>query len=482
MTQDDIFYREPYRPQWHYSPPCGWMNDPNGLVFYDGEYHLFFQFYPASIEQGPKHWGHAVSTDLVHWQTLPIALYPDAIGAIWSGSVVVDADNTSGLVPGGGLVAMYSYENQSQGIAYSQDRGRTWTKYAGNPVLAAAARDFRDPKIIWYAPAQQWVMVLAAGQEVRFFTSPDLLTWSQSGRFSAGHLVGVWEVPDLFPLTINGTTHWVLLVSVSAGAPAGGSGIQYFIGQFDGATFRVDDPARVLWLDYGADNYAGITFDNLPRRLYIGWMSNWVYAGRTPTTPWRGAMTLPRELTLAHTPDGLRLVQTPAPELAALRGPGRTVPPQALEGTVLTGIQGRRLEISATLTAGSAERFGLSVHHQAGGSTRILYNTRVGQLLIGRSDQTPQGPIDGFNPAFGVPLALDDGRLTLHVFVDESSVEVFTADGIAVMTAQSFGDPAADGLAVFAEGGRATLEHLEVYPLAGIWSPPPRRQEFDFCG
>jgi fructan beta-fructosidase len=223
MVQNTDLYHEPYRPQFHYSPPCNWMNDPNGLVYDEGEYHLFYQHYPDDVTAGPMHWGHAVSTDLIHWQTLPIALYPDEIGPIWSGSIVADRQNTSGLIPDGGLVALYSYQNQSQGLAYSSDHGRTWTKYAGNPVIEARAKDFRDPKVFWHDDTGQWVMVLAAGSEVQIFTSTNLLDWEYRSRFTNGDRRGVWEVPDLFPLEIEGQTKWVLLVALTPAARRAGT-------------------------------------------------------------------------------------------------------------------------------------------------------------------------------------------------------------------------------------------------------------------
>ena len=272
-------YSEPYRPQFHFSPPNGWMNDPNGLVYYEGEYHLFYQHNPAAAVWGPMHWGHAVSRDLVHWENLPIALYPDAIGAIWSGTVVVDADNTSGLVPGGGLVALFSYENQTQGAAFSTDRGRTWQMYASNPILPALETDFRDPKVIWHQPTARWVMVISAKQVIKFFTSENLLDWEFASDFGDwGFYGGVWEVPDLFPLSVDGQEKWVLIVSINPGGPAGGNGTRYYIGDFDGQTFTNDYPGTLTWLDYGADNYAGTTWNNAQdgRRLFAGWMSNWM--------------------------------------------------------------------------------------------------------------------------------------------------------------------------------------------------------------
>jgi len=485
MAQTDDFYREPYRPQFHYSPPCGWLNDPNGMVYFDGEYHLFYQFFPNAIVQGPKHWGHAVSSDLIHWETLPIALYPDEIGAIWSGSAVADHENTSGLVPGGGIVAIYSYENQSQGIAYSTDRGRTWTKYAGNPVIPSPGKDFRDPKVFWHSETNQWVMVISMGQEIQWFTSPNLIDWEYVSRFTGGHVAGVWEVPDLFPLEIDGETKWVLLVSVTTLAPAGGSGIQYFIGNFDGKTFTNDYPNQILWLDYGPDNYAGTTWDNEPdgKRIYIGWMSNWQYAEATPTSPWRGATTLARELRLVRTSEGIRLAQSPAGNIDSLRTLIGKWENLDLSGeTVLNDVRGRSLEIIAEFEGGTAERFGIDLHRGENNRTRIVYNSAQSQLLISRSDTTETGTINAFNPAFGAPTALDNNRLGLHIYLDESSVEVFAQDGLISLTSQTFVNPSNEGVALFADNGAVKVTSLEIYALDRIWSNPARLNHFNFCG
>lgn len=472
MAQDQPVYRESYRPQYHFSPICGWMNDPNGMVYYEGEYHFFYQYSPL-VSRGPMHWGHAVSPDLVHWQTLPIALYPDEHGPIWSGSAVVDADNTSGLVPGGGLVAIFSYENQSQGIAYSTDKGRSWTKYPGNPVIPALAQDFRDPKVFWNDATHLWTMVLAAGHEIQFYTSPNLIDWEKRSSFSGGYVNAIWEVPDLFPLEIDGQTKWVLLVSVSTGSPSGGNGIQYFIGSFDGATFTPDDPTGVRWLDYGSDNYAGTTWDNAPdgRRIYIGWLGNWAYAWNVPTERWRGAATLPRELRLVNTPTGIRLAQAIPAAFASLRHPLDTRDNVALSGDLpIAGVKGRALEIIAEFQPGDAVRFGLDVHQGEGGRTRIIHNAEQELLLILRPYQTESGMIENFTAAFGAPLALDGGTLRLHLFVDESSVEALAQDGLISISATTYVNPENDGLSAFAEGGGATLTHLEVYALDTVWT------------
>ena len=473
MAQDTSLYHEPYRPQYHFSPPCGWMNDPNGMVYYQGEYHFFYQYSPQ-VSKGPIHWGHAVSPDLVHWQNLPMALYPDDVGGpIWSGSAVVDADNTSGLVPGGGLVAIFSYENQSQGVAYSTDRGRSWTKYAGNPVIPAMAKDFRDPKVFWDAPRSRWAMVLAVGHEMQLYTSPNLLDWTLRSHFSEGQTQPIWEVPDLFPLQIDGQTKWVLLISLSGMSPAGGNGIQYFIGDFDGDRFSNDNPNTILWLDYGADNYAGTTWSDAPddQRIYIGWLSNWQSAFALPTANWRGGATLPRELRLVKTPDGIRLAQMPVPSFDQLRTPLGTWDNLELSGDMpLDNVQGRRLEIIAEFEAGTAKRFGLDVHRGADSKTRIVYNMAQSQLLVSRPDGSEAGAIANFTTAFGAPTPLENGRLRLHLYVDEASVETFAQDGLITLSAQTFGSWQADGVAVFADQGDAKLVHLEIYALASIWS------------
>jgi fructan beta-fructosidase len=291
------------------------------LVYFEGEYHLFYQYHPNDVVWGPMHWGHAVSKDLIHWETLPIALFPDEHGTIFSGCVVVDADNTSGLVSGGGLVAVYSYHTQAQGVACSQDCGRTWIKYENNPVLPALQRDFRDPKVFWYE--DRWVMVIAAGRTLMFLRSPDLLHWETMSEFDGSYRGGIWEVPDLFPMEIEGVTKWVLIVSVNPTAPAGGGGTRYFVGSFDGRAFIDDYPDQTLWFDWGADNYAGSTYSNIAdeRRLFIAWMNNWVYAEIIPTSVWRGAMTIPRELSLIRTTEGIRLAQRPVSALDKLRKP-----------------------------------------------------------------------------------------------------------------------------------------------------------------
>ena len=327
---------EHFRPLYHFTPPAHWMNDPNGLVYFEGEWHLFYQYNP----DGKLYWGHAVSTDLTRWTHLPIALSPDADGVVFSGSAVVDHDDVTGFFGGGpGLVALWTRHGdltppggpEAQCLSYSRDRGRTWTAYEGNPVVPNPdAPDFRDPKVTWHEASGRWVMALAVGQHIEFSVSPDLKAWDRASAFGVGHgsHEGVWECPDLFELPVDGPdgeTRWVLIVSISG---PGGSQTQYFVGDFDGRTFTNGNPPEtVLWADGGADNYAAVSWSDVPasdgRRVWIGWMSNWLYGWQVPTEGWQGAMTLPRVLGLRVTEAGIRLTQTPARELEARRGPER---------------------------------------------------------------------------------------------------------------------------------------------------------------
>lgn len=460
------------RPHFHFTPPSQWMNDPNGLVYFEGEYHLFYQYHPDSLVHGPMHWGHAVSRDLVGWEHLPVALYPDAVGQIWSGGAVVDHANSSGLVPGGGLVAIFSYHDQSQGIAYSRDRGRTWTMYEGNPVIPSPGTDFRDPKVFWHADTGQWVMVIVKGQIAQIYQSPDLIHWTLASTFGEGQGAhgGVWEVPDLFPLTMDGETRWVMLISVGDGAPAGGTGVQYFVGQFDGTTFVNDNPPGVtLWLDAGPDNYAGTTWNDTPdgRRVYIGWMNNWEYGKQIPASTWRGSMTVPREFRLRRTPEGVRLAQLPVDQVKTLRDAGqqwaneRVKPGQNL----LAGVRGQVLDIEATFEVGSAAEFGLKVHQGEGCETVIAYDAVNGQLVVNRERSGDVNFHEAFAGRYAVPLLPVEGRISLRILVDYSSVEVFGNEGAVAMTAQVFPPPGSDRLEVFAVGGDVTLVALAVYPL-----------------
>ncbi len=506
-TTEAATYLEPHRPQLHFTPDAHWMNDPNGMVYYDGEYHLFYQYYPDSTVWGPMHWGHAVSTDLVHWDHLPIALYPDSLGYIFSGSAVVDENNTSGLGKDGQppLVAIFTYHNpereaagredyQYQGMAYSNDRGRTWTKYAQNPVVKndTGIRDFRDPKVRWDDGSGQWVMTLAAQDHITFYGSQNLIDWTHLSDFGyelGGH-GGVWECPDMFPLAVSDSdsTKWVLLVSINPGAPNGGSGTQYFVGDFNGKKFTPDpsfvgdvEDGRGVWLDYGRDNYAGVTWSDIPetdgRRLFLGWMSNWTYANVVPTERWRSAMTVPRELTLHRSPDGYRIFSTPVGELEALRsasfmlsGGEEASTASLTEKFAAPASTPRELELSYELQAGSTARFGVELSNDRGERYRIGYDAGRKQYF---SDRSAAGD-HAFSEAFGdtldvAPRIATEPLVTLHLILDRSSAELFADGGATTVTELFFPSEDFDRVRLFAEGGGVRLLEGKGYLLRSIW-------------
>lgn len=466
----------PRRPRVHFAAPAGWLNDPNGLVYLDGEYHLFYQHHPGSLVWGPMHWGHAVSRDLVQWEQLPIALAPDEQGMIFSGSAVVDSGNTAGF-GAGALVAIFTHHRpgrEVQSLAFSTDRGRSWEKYTGNPVLAPADAppDFRDPRVLWYegAGGGHWVMLLAVGQETWFYTSPDLKRWRKVSSFGAGHSAhsGVLECPELVCLPVDGgpERRWVLVVGVQRGGPAGGSGVRYFVGSFDGESFTSDDPPDVVrWADYGADFYAAQAWQNAPggRTLWLAWMSNWAYARETPAATWRGMMSAPRELALASDGGQLRLVQRLTPELTA----GWPAPQSFRDLTIpagrlaLDGVRGEILLLEATfdVSGAAARSLGLRVRVGGGAGIAVGYDREREELYLDRS-QAWWG--SGGQVIQAAPLAPRDGLVRINILVDTASVEVFADEGRVVLTSQAFPPPDCAGVELFAEGGAARLAELKV--------------------
>lgn len=480
---------ETHRPQFHFSPQRNWINDPNGLVFHDGEYHLFFQYNPFGDQWGHMSWGHAVSTDLLHWQELPVAIPEDERVSIFSGSVVVDAANSSGFGRDGvaPLVAVYTgclrrpEGGQAQELAFSTDRGRTWTKYAGNPVLDLGLRDFRDPKVFWHAPSARWVMVVVVPDDrcAKFYASQDLKAWQWLSDFAApfdGD--GIWECPDLIELPDPaGGTAWLFKVDVFGGHPSGGTGARLFVGRFDGTRFTPEPEDAPRWADFGADFYAALSWAHLPgapaQALWLGWMSCHRYARHLPTSPWRGAMSVPRTLALARdAAGGWQLRQQPVPVLARLRG--TPVQREVLELThaeapiaLPAHADGRALDISLTLRPGGARACGLVVHAGAGSTgTRIGWDAARGEVFIDRAASgflPPDDPLYGRRHAGPWPV---DGPLRLRVLVDRCSVEVFVGDGELVLTDQVFPPDEARGLALFADGGGARFEAFTAWPLA----------------
>ncbi|MGV3641101.1 MAG: glycoside hydrolase family 32 protein [Adhaeribacter sp.] len=491
---DSAAYTEAHRPRYHFSPPAGWMNDPNGMVYHQGEYHLFYQHNPDSTVWGPMHWGHAVSKDLVHWENRPIALYPDSLGTIFSGSAVSDEQNTSGLGSADNppLVAIFTYhlaegekngrkDYQTQGLAYSLDKGRTWKKYAQNPVLPnPGLKDFRDPKVSWHAPSRQWVMALAVGDRIEFYGSPNLKSWkklSQFGGKGIGAHGGVWECPDLFPLEVNGQQKWVLFVSINPGGPQGGSATQYFVGNFDGRQFTWDrKPGTPLWVDHGADNYAGVTWANVPaadgRRLFLGWMSNWQYANEVPTSTWRSAMTIPRELKLVKTPADVRLTSTPVKELQQLRTRTEIIKARDIADTLelseALNLKQPLLELQLNLALPAGKDLVLRFSNNRGEHLDVGYAAANRQLYI---DRSKAGKAD-FKPEFAArhnaPLTLENGRLQLHVFLDVASVEVFANNGLGVMTDIFFPSEPFTRVQLIGPGAKV-LEGSNAYVLQSVW-------------
>jgi sucrose-6-phosphate hydrolase SacC (GH32 family) len=647
------YYSEPFRPQFHFTPEKNWMNDPNGLVFYEGEYHLFYQYNPFGNQWGHMSWGHAVSPDMVHWQHLPLAL-PEADGVmIFSGSAVVDWNNSSGFGKNGKppMVAIYtgcradSDGVQFECIAYSNDKGRTWTKYAGNPVINRNSKDFRDPKVQWYAPTKSWIMTvsLSAEHKVCFYGSQNLKDWTLLSQFGpAGATGGVWECPDLFELPVPGTDEkrWVLAVNINPGSIAGGSGGQYFIGQFDGTKFTpdpgsilqptpafapageviadfegtnygdwkttgdafgsgpaqgrladqnpvdgylghglvnsyfhgdastgtltspefeitkkylnfligggsqketrmdllvngqvvrtasgddaerlawkswnvsefknqkavlqivdqatggwghinvdqitlADAPAHpaaesALWFDYGPDYYAAVSWSDIPksdgRRLWLGWMSNWQYGQDVPTSPWRSAMSIPREVGLRKTSEGIRLVQKPVREMEKLRDQhfkfkGGDIA-DANAWLAKNHIQGNQLELAVELEPQSAGIEGVKVLKGDKEQTVIGVDRERGTVFV---DRTQSGNVN-FHPKFSgvydAPLAARDAKVKLHIFVDACSVEVFVNDGEKVFTMLAFPSADSRGVEFFGADKSAKIRSLDVWTLKSIW-------------
>ena len=450
-------YQEPFRPQYHFTPESGWMNDPNGLVYHDGVYHLFYQYYPHATVWGPMHWGHATSEDMTHWKHQPIALFPDEKGLIFSGSAVVDKNNTSGFGANGKvpLVAIFTYHNmqgeksgettfQTQGIAYSLDNGTTWTKYEGNPVIGnTGIRDLRDPKVFWHEASESWIMALVAGDFLKLYRSKNLKEWDNISDFgkNQGAKGGVWECPDLFKIKIEGSDEekWVLLISIGSGAPNGGSGTQYFIGDFDGTTFT-SDQKELKWLDWGTDNYAGVTYNNTPKgeRIFIGWMSNWQYALKTPATTWRSAMTLPRKLSVQKIGGEYTLFNSPLSQIDALGSSTRMDTLDISFGKPYTLSNSTLGEANVSFSM-PIQDVKLTFSNEIGEKTSVILDAASALLML---DRTESGKT-AFNYEFGNKLhyaAMKNLPKTLDfaIYLDRSSIEVFLNGGQYAMTDQIF--------------------------------------------
>ena len=479
-------YNDTHRPQFHFSPKANWMNDPNGMVYHNGTYHLFFQYYPEGTIWGPMHWGHATSKDLVHWNEQAIALYPDSLGWIFSGSAVYDKDNTSGLGKNGKmpLVAIFTHHNsklekegrkdyQYQSIAYSLDEGQTWTKYEGNPVLQnPGIIDFRDPKVRWNEDVRKWIMTLATKDRITFYSSPDLKNWNKESEFgeNVGAHGGVWECPDLFPMSLNGKTMWVLLVSINPGGPNKGSATQYFVGDFDGKTFKPYS-TETKWVDWGTDNYAGVTWSNTgDRRIFLGWMSNWQYANVVPTEKWRSAMTIPRELSLKAIDNSIFLASEPVKELRKIMPKTYTMNNTLVNGSLDLSdqIQAFNGQYQLKFSSDQMTNYSIVLSNDGGEELVIGFDKKANQYYI---DRSKAGKIDfekGFGAKHTAPRISVDAGTDVTLVVDVASVELFADGGLTVMTDIVFPNKTLNKVSIKSVDG-LMLKSLSYSKIDGIW-------------
>lgn len=427
---------EQYRPQVHYTPAKNWINDPNGMVYVDGTYHLYYQYNPQGNDWGNMSWGHATSTDLMHWQEQPVAMVRNEWGDIFSGSAVLDKENVAGF-GANAIIAFYtgSGEHQQQCMAYSTDGGMTYTQYEGNPVIAnTELPDFRDPKVVWHEESKTWIMCLALGwaHQIEFWGSKNLKNWEKLSTFTSDSdrsNVGQWECPDLLRMPYNGGEKWVLIVSNNPGGPVGGSGTEYFVGDFDGKEFKAMDLNYPLWIDYGSDNYAGVTWSNAPggRYILIGWMNNWNYCGNVPCNPWRSAMTLPRELTLKEYNGTPLLTAAVVKELDGIAGEW-----QSAAG----GNLGKQDAFEARVKINLNENSTIRLENSYGEYFDIDVNASARKLIAKRTSSTGEVKFNNLFslPSIQAPFNTDADEMELHIVADCSSVEIFSADGTCVMT------------------------------------------------
>ncbi len=501
-----------YRPIYHHTPLYGWMNDGNGMVYKDGEYHLYFQYNPYGSKWGNMHWGHSVSKDLVHWKHLAPAIARDTLGHIFSGSSVVDKNNTSGFGKNA-IVALYTSADiiknrQIQSMAYSNDNGRTFTKYWDNPVLTPfdGLKDFRDPKVFWYEPKQAWYMIVSADKEMRFYRSHNLIDWTYISAFGRGYGAqpNQFECPDFFPLMVDGKQKWVMIVNINPGCMFGGSATEYFIGTFDGTKFTCDDKAdEAKFLDYGKDHYATVTFSNTGSRIVaVPWMSNWQYANVTPIKQYRGANALPRELFLFQKDGEVYMGAKPVEELNAMRKDTRVYPDleqiiEDVKKNVFSNNDGA-FELHADIQANDARLAGIDLTNDKGEKTKIYLDLQSKRLVMDRTesgliefgkqavphdierdydmhlhhnDNTPMRKINSVNYqndfALGTwaPLNLCDGKTYhLDIYVDKCSVEIFVDGGRIAMTNLVFPTKPYNNLHFYSDG-KADIKNIKVYKL-----------------
>ncbi|RGZ53260.1 DUF4980 domain-containing protein [Phocaeicola plebeius] len=476
----DMTNKEKFRPVYHHTPAYGWMNDPNGMFYKDGVYHLYFQYNPYGSVWGNMHWGHSTSTDLMHWKFEGCAIVPDAWGAIFSGSCVVDHENTAGFGKEA-VVAFYTSAKaspwgdvQSQSMAYSLDNGKTFVKYEGNPILTSSEKDFRDPKVFWYAPGKHWVMMLAVGQHMEIYSSVNLKEWKKESEFGAmqGAHGGVWECPDLVEIPVEGTREkkWVLICNLNPGGPFGGSAAQYFVGSFDGKKFVNESPTQTKWMDWGKDNYATVTWNNAPdgRCIALGWMSNWQYANNVPTRQYRSANTLARDLTLYREGQELYLKSTPSVEVKKARGKKVSIPSfrvsEKHEIVNLFEEKQGAYEVEILIQNAGASKIAFCLLNDKGEKVSMYYDLNRKQFVMDRSES---GTVDFSKdfPAVTVAPANVDKELTLRLFVDRSSIEAFGEDGKFVMTNLVFPSQPYVKMCFEADKNGYAVKTLNVYKL-----------------
>ncbi|GHT21587.1 2,6-beta-D-fructofuranosidase [Bacteroidia bacterium] len=481
----DFNSNEKFRPAYHFTPPYGWMNDPNGMVYYNGEYHLFYQYNPFGTRWQNMSWGHAISTDLVHWEHLPVALSPDSLGTVFSGSAVVDENNTAGFQTGSEktLLAFYTQSErggQWQSLAYSNDKGRTWTKYAENPVLKKAnTPDFRDPKVFWHETTQKWIMALAVGQIIEIYSSTNAKEWTYESFFGAGYGShdGVWECPDLFKLDFpleggQRGAKWVMIVNINPGGPMGGSATQYFVGDFDGKTFHCDyKPDEKHWLDWGKDHYAAVTWNNAPdnRRIAIAWMSNWEYANDVPTQNFRSAMTVPRELKLIKKGKEYIVSNYPVKEMENLRKEKYEIENITVENdynldNLLENNQGA-YELVVDIESQSAEIIGFKLFNSQGEYVDLFISLPEKQCYI--MDRKSSGEIDFSDRFATVTSAPIEAKKTyrLRLLIDKASIECFEDDGEISISNLVFPSEPYNRIRFYVKGGKYTINKFVIYTL-----------------
>lgn len=476
----DMANKESFRPVYHHTPAYGWMNDPNGMFYKDGVYHLYFQYNPYGSVWGNMHWGHSTSTDLMHWKFEGCAIVPDAWGAIFSGSCVVDHENTAGFGKEA-VVAFYTSAKstpwgdiQMQSMAYSLDNGKTFTKYEGNPILTSSEKDFRDPKVFWYALGKHWVMILAVGQHMEIYSSVNLKEWKKESEFGAmqGAHGGVWECPDLVEIPVEGTREkkWVLICNLNPGGPFGGSAAQYFVGSFDGKKFVNESPTQTKWMDWGKDNYATVTWNNAPdgRCIALGWMSNWQYANNVPTRQYRSANTLARDLTLYREGQELYLKSTPSVEVKKARGKKVSIPSfkvsEKHEIVNLFEEKQGAYEVEIVIQNAGASKIAFCLLNDKGEKVSMYYDLNRKQFVMDRSES---GTVDFSKdfPAVTVAPVNVDKELTLRLFVDRSSIEAFGEDGKFVMTNLVFPSQPYVKMCFEADKNGYAVKSLNVYKL-----------------